>query len=80
MSSKKVLLLFLSNKKGMLTHLLRWWIAVADFIIYAGSVDNPYIDAKYYGRVLRIELFLVDLCLITIKMKLSGKSFLKPTF
>jgi hypothetical protein len=33
----------------------RWWIAVADFIIYAGSVDhgtevyrvyNPYIDAK----------------------------------
>jgi hypothetical protein len=29
-----------------LTHLLRWWIAVADFIIYAGSVDNPYIDAK----------------------------------
>ena len=29
-----------------LTHLLRWWIAVADFIIYAGSVDNPYIDAN----------------------------------
>jgi hypothetical protein len=39
----------------MVTHLLRWWIAVADFIIhsanlgtmvYAGSVDNPYIDAN----------------------------------
>jgi hypothetical protein len=30
----------------MLTHLLRWWIAVADFIIYAGSVDNSYIDAN----------------------------------
>jgi hypothetical protein len=28
------------------THLLRWWIAEADFIIYAGRVDNPYIDAK----------------------------------
>ena len=30
----------------VLTHLLRWWIAVADFIIYAVSVDNSYIDAK----------------------------------
>jgi hypothetical protein len=40
---------------AFLTHLLRWWIAVADFIIYAGSVDqgtevyrvyNQYLDAK----------------------------------
>jgi hypothetical protein len=29
-----------------LTHLLRWWIAVAEIIIYAKSVDNLYIVAK----------------------------------
>jgi hypothetical protein len=28
------------------THLLRWWIAVAEIIIYAKSVDNLYIVAK----------------------------------
>jgi hypothetical protein len=35
----------------------RWWVAVVDFIIYAGSVDqgtevyrvyNPYLDAKEF--------------------------------
>jgi hypothetical protein len=34
------------NFKKILTHLLRWWIAVADFIIYAGSIDDPYISAN----------------------------------
>ena len=32
-----------------LTHLLRWWIAAADLIIYAGCVDNPYINANPQG-------------------------------
>jgi hypothetical protein len=30
----------------ILTHLLRWWIAVAEIIIYAKSVDNLYIIAN----------------------------------
>jgi hypothetical protein len=38
-----------------LTHLLRWWIAVADLIIYAGSVDNAYIDAKC-SLIMNVEL------------------------
>jgi hypothetical protein len=43
----------------LLTHLLRWWIAVAEIIIYAKSVDNLYIVAKnflhfniYFSKVL----------------------------
>jgi len=31
---------------GSLIHLLRWWIAVADIIIYAKSVANFYIDTN----------------------------------
>jgi hypothetical protein len=30
----------------LLTHLLRWWIAIAEIIIYAKCVDNLYIVAN----------------------------------